>query len=340
VISVPAISTEAASRHFAAWIPGVSRATALYGDRDLNFRIETEDRRRLVFKIMRDASPETRESVELQVALLGHLEQRKPDVRTPRPFRAPDGQFCRVIADDAGQPRIAWALSWLDGPLLDSLKTYDDALLDSIGGSVAEVDRALLDFEDPRASRELTWDLARAASLRPLVEQFSPGSRKTIVEGFFGEFEGEILPKLRARPRSVIHNDGGNQHNMILGDSRVNGIIDFGDAVRTHRICGLGIAAAYATFGTNDPLHAIGEVVRGYHRVLPLDDEDLELVTPLAITRLTTSVCISGARARREPDNEYAVVSAAPAWRVLIRLAEIDFSSAAERIREAIDAAD
>jgi Ser/Thr protein kinase RdoA (MazF antagonist) len=173
-----------------------------------------------------------------------------------------------------------------------------------------------------------------------LVEQLPRGSRQAIVEGFLGRFEEDLLPRLQARPRSVIHNDGGNQHNMILGDSRVGGIIDFGDAVRTHRICGLGIAAAYATFGTSEPLHAIGRVARGYHRVLPLDDDDLALVTRLAAARLSSSVCLSNARAQREPDNEYAVISAAPAWRVLERLAELDLASAAERIREAIDAVD
>ncbi len=120
----------------------------------------------------------------------------------------------------------------------------------------------------------------------------------------------------------------------VNGATRIAGIIDFGDAVRTQTVCGLGIASAYATFGSADPVHAMACVAAGYDREMPLTDADLELVPWLAATRMTMSVTIAARRAVDDPDDEYAVVSAEPAWAVLERLYAADLDRAVEQISE------
>jgi Ser/Thr protein kinase RdoA (MazF antagonist) len=254
---------------------------------------------------------------------------------------AESGAYYATVADPSGAERFAWVLTYIEGRLLDDYTAYSPGLLQSLGRAVATVDRALLDFSDPRAERRLQWDIAGAPALRPLARFTAPAGRRAIADYFFRQLDERVLPLLCERPRSVIHNDGGNQHNMIVGDldgraDQVKGIIDFGDAVRTHTICGLGIAAAYATFGCDDPVAAVAGVASGYHRVLPLEEEDLDLVLWLAAGRLVLTVSIAAQRAVEDPGNEYALVSAEPAWRTLEKLHRLDLDRAGARIRESI----
>ena len=321
-----------------SWLGDDLRVTPLYGECDLNFRVETAGGARHVLKIMRDASEQTRSLVELQIAMLLHLAERRIEVECPHPRPAPAGGYTRIVRGPDDLDRIAWLLSYVEGGLLDGISSYDDDLLRDLGRSVAVVDRALMDFDDPRGRRHLRWDVARAAELAELAPAVTDRPRRTIIDHFLRSFLDHVSPRLRARPASIIHNDGGNQHNMIVrevnGATRIAGIIDFGDAVRTQTVCGLGIASAYATFGSADPVHAIARVAAGYDRELPLTDTDLELVPWLAATRMTMSVTIAAQRAADDPDDEYAVVSAEPAWAVLERLYAADLDRAAEQISE------
>ena len=327
------------------WFSEPVHVTPLYGEFDQNVRVETASNERFVLKIMRDSSDATRSLVELQVAMLMHLAECSLEITCSRPVPALSGEDYVSVVGPSGVETIAWLLTYVDGEILDSLDLYDDGLLRSLGRAVAVVDRALLNFSDPRAERSLLWDLANALSLRSLVRLVPGIHRRDILIHFFDRLVDDVLPRLAARPTSVIHNDGGNQHNMIVGQGedgspRVTGIIDFGDALKSHTICGLGIAAAYATFGCEDPVWAAARVAAGYDEVLPLDSQDLDLVLPLAATRLTMSVSIAARRANASPDDAYASVSREAAWGVLAKLHELDFDRATDQLRESVHETD
>merc|ERR1719152_73779 len=53
-----------------------------------------------------------------------------------------------------------------------------------------------------------------------------------------------------------------------------------------------------------------------------LSKAEVEAVFGLAVMRVCTSVCMSAYQIRREPDNQYLLISAAPAWKLLQRLAD------------------
>ena len=336
------IPQEQAEALCAAWLEGGVRIVPLYGEFDLNYRVATDRGQRFVLKIMRDDSAETRSLVELQLLILGHLARRPLGVECPCPVPLRSGEWTREVVDAAGRRRVAWMLTWVDGNLLDDLPVYGDRLLLELGRSVAEIDRALLDLQEPLAERKLMWDLARASELRDHVRWVADLQRREIVERSFRRFDDRILQRLAERPRSIIHNDGGNQHNMIVrgegASARVAGIIDFGDSVATQTVCGLGIAAAYATFGRDDPAEAMARVAAGYDRVLRLEDPDLELLPSLAAIRLTVSVCVAARRAADDATDAYAVVSAAPAWKTLERLHADGIERAADVIGEFVHA--
>src|SRR5262249_29511100 len=93
----------------------------------------------------------------------------------------------------------------------------------------------------------------------------------------------------------------------------------------------LAIAIAYAILDASDPLASAEAVVRGYHRVRPVDDDEIASLFGLVLLRLCMSVAIAARQQAQRPDDPYLSVSQAPIARTLPRIASLD--------RDAVDAA-
>ena len=108
--------------------------------------------------------------------------------------------------------------------------------------------------------------------------------------------------------RAVIHQDA-NENNVLVTSSttetRLSGLIDFGDAGHTVLVAEPAIAAAYIALEKQDPLTAMATLVGAFHREHPLLDEELECVFDLALLRLATSVAVSSERAAAANANPY-----------------------------------
>ncbi len=87
--------------------------------------------------------------------------------------------------------------------------------------------------------------------------------------------------------------------------------------IETVTVAEVAVAAAYASFGAADPLAAVLPLVAGYHRVLPLREDEIAVLDILVRTRLAVSVVNSACRAAAEPGDPYLTVSEAPAWAAL-----------------------
>ncbi len=205
------------------------------------------------------------------------------------------------------------------------------------------LDVALAGFRHPAAvGRDLVWDPARAPEI---IERHRDAitdlSRRELVARFEALYKSEVAPLLPGLPRSVIHNDA-NDYNVLVGppaerpeDRPVTGLLDFGDMVETWTVCELAVAVAYGVFGQPEALAAAERVVAGYHSQRPLSEAELDAVWILAAMRLCTSVCLSAHRRTADPDNPYLLVSEAPAWEALGRMAEIHPRFARAALRNA-----
>ena len=102
----------------------------------------------------------------------------------------------------------------------------------------------------------------------------------------------------------VIHNDA-NDHNILVADSgdSISGVLDLGDALWSVTVNELAVAAAYAALDAPDPLATIAAVRDGFEQVLPLAEDERDVLLELIALRL------------------YLTVSEAPAWKLLARLA-------------------
>ncbi|HSR50253.1 MAG TPA: aminotransferase class III-fold pyridoxal phosphate-dependent enzyme [Acidobacteriota bacterium] len=308
----------------------------LAGERDDNFRLRDESGRDCLLKI----SPpgEEAELLEFQDALLQHLKGRTGPVGVQTVHPTLDGDPLGHARDPQGRPRLVRLMDFLPGRLLVEVRPHGGDLLESLGASLARVDQALQDLTHPMMERRLKWDLARPQWIGEHLEAVRRPSRRKLVESHLQHFRDGIQPRLEGLRRSVIHGDANDYNILVSGhgyDARVSALIDFGDATCTATVCDLAIALAYAILDKPHPIETACRVTHGYHSVLPLLEEEVEVLFPLVLTRLCVSVVNSALLKKRHPEDDYITVSERPAWEMLERLRDVSQGLVLCRLRAA-----
>jgi Ser/Thr protein kinase RdoA (MazF antagonist) len=307
----------------------LGRVSALPSERDQNFLITDAAGVKYVLKIanVNDAA----DLLDFQNQAMRHVEQSSADCRVPRIVGSLQGSdITRIHNARTGTDHCMRVLTWIDGEVLAKSTLRESVLLESIGAGLARIDAALRDFSHPAMHRILQWDLRRAGMARENAGLL-PRDRRILVERVFGQWEGIDWTALR---HSVIHGDA-NDYNVIVGDGRMLGLLDFGDMVYTATVCDLAIALAYTLLGEKEPLSAAAHVIRAYHSHYPLTAAEQHALFPLMLSRLGMSVCYSAHNRARNPGDAYQVVTEAGAWDLLDRLELWPAKDAMELIRAA-----
>ncbi|MGI9271776.1 MAG: phosphotransferase [Woeseiaceae bacterium] len=279
--------------------------TPLVSERDQNFRLTTADGRRFVFKIAN--SSESKETTDLQIKVLLHIESRHCPVNTPILCRTLSGhESSEIIAGDMAH--VCRVVSYVPGTLLSDVDR-SPTLAESFGQSAARLDLALQDFSHPADSQTLLWDLQRAGELRALLTHVQEPELLAAVSRCLDDFEQIVEPALPSLRRQVIHADL-NPDN-VLADSddheKVAGVIDFGDMTRAPLVVEVAVAAAYLRVDAVDALAFVQPFVAGFHGILPLQREELGLLFDLIRIRLAATITILRWRAAtRGHDDDYS----------------------------------
>jgi 4-aminobutyrate aminotransferase-like enzyme/Ser/Thr protein kinase RdoA (MazF antagonist) len=307
-------------------------ATPLDGERDRNFRIAGPGGA-YVLKISNRA--ESPDAVRAQVLCLEHVRVVDPALPVPELRRTAAGEPYGVVAVD-GKPHLVHLVTFVEGTPATS-GTESPAARRAVGAAVARLDRALRGFTHPALDRALVWHVARLPELRPLLEHVAP-DRRAPVERVVTRFEAEVGPALRLLAAQTIHGDVSPANILLAPDDpeRVAAIVDFGDLVHGARVLDPAIAAAYQSFGLDDPLEGMIEVVTAYNALWPLDRDEVALVPDLALARLAQSLLVSSWRAGLHPENAaYILSDAEGSWRTLAALDGADPRETAERVLRA-----
>ena len=289
----------------------------LISERDQNFLVEQKSAESFVFKIA--SSAEAPGVTDFQMAALLHIEAKDPNLMVPRVIPTLSDNMDIAIVGDDGREHIARVLSWLDGIPLRYAEPKPDNAVD-LGSFLARLGAALADFEHPSADHVLLWDLSHAGHLAELLGKIESETLQENCRQRLTRFERFVEPALNNLRSQVIYNDL-NSSNVLVDPNdpeTITGIIDFGDMVKSPLVIDVAVAAAYLSEEGDAPLSSIVKFLSGYSRIRPLQQEEVELLYDLILTRNVMTIVITNWRAAQHPENRDYILRNEPRARSTI----------------------
>ncbi len=275
-------------------------ATALLGEKDSNFRLETGPGSAFFLKIL---TPGEDPAVSrMHGEALAHVAARAGDLPLPRLVRARDGAPDLRVTLAPGDTRTVRVTTFMPGRP-HSAGPRTDGQRRGAGVLLARLQRALADFTHPAQTHDIAWDLRHAGRLRGALALFPDDGRRARLARALDAFTARIAPALPDLPHQVVHNDLGGGNILIDPDNpdRITGLIDFGDMVRTARLFDVAIAAAYQLGPDAAPLGPVLTFLRGYASVEALSPAEIALLPTAIETRMALRLLIPEWRAQRFP---------------------------------------
>lgn len=156
------------------------------------------------------------------------------------------------------------------------------------------------------------------------IKHIKDPSKRKLVDYFFDQFEHYVLPKQDDLRHAIIHGDL-NENNVLVKNNDIVGFIDFGDICYSPLINEIAIAITYIMLlNEKDPIVKACEVLKGYHAVTPILEEEVALIYYLIAARLCVSVCNSSEAVAKGGDTEYILINQKPAWNLLEQFISIN----------------
>ena len=247
----------------------------LAGEVDINYKMVTEQGEAFVVKVY--APDRDLEFLNFQERLLTHLESKELNFDVPQVIKTHTGESTSNFIDENQQQRSVRVLSWISGRLWNHVNPHTEALRYELGTLCGTLSTALLDFDHPFAHREFEWDIATGLWVKEYLELFDT-AEQNLIQVFISQFE-EVQTEYNQLHKSTVHNDA-NDFNILVSEDvfnpKLEGLIDFGDAIYTQTINDLAICCSYAIMGFEDPLEASLAIVEGYYKSFPLEEEALQ----------------------------------------------------------------
>ena len=229
--------------------------TALPGERDRNFRIET---RSGLFNL-KIANPAERTTVlEMQQKALLHVRNWDPEIPVPEPISTQGGALVATVSL-GGRELPVRLTSFLPGSTIDEVGS-NPMLREHIMETLARIDRALRTFAHPELARPLLWDLDQVLDLRSHSKYLSE-DRRRVADSWLRHFEASVKPRLGGLNRQPLHGDF-NPANLIVDPAEpelLAGVIDFGDMIVGPRAIDVAVAAAYQCLNQENPRRVLAE---------------------------------------------------------------------------------
>jgi 4-aminobutyrate aminotransferase-like enzyme/Ser/Thr protein kinase RdoA (MazF antagonist) len=271
----------------------------LYSERDQNLRLREKSGAAWVLKIANFA--EDPAIIDCQIETLRHIGRVDPSLPVPRVRLTRDGATTVRIKAEDGTEHIFFVLSYLDGRIAGT-GDQNAVLYREVGTMVARLGRAMRGLFHPAAgNRELLWDVRMAPQFLPHVDLLQKPDHRRIAQQILGNLRDSVLPRLEGVRAQLVHADV-HEHNLILDDSGIAGIIDFGDMI--HGPLVFDVANVIADFALDPARLAVvpEAIVAAYHAVTPLEDAEIDLLFDLISARLLLTPLTNAVRRHETPD--------------------------------------
>ncbi len=265
-----------------------------------NYLVRTKSNRKFVVKVI--AGEDAAAGIELENRLLEHALLHGFSAQLPCLIRDKNELlYVRIEVPGEGVYH-AQLMGFVEGvPWQDTAEISDD-LRFSLGRTMAQFDKAMEGFDDPRLHRGHQWDISRADQHEDAIKWIGNPQVRACVEWGLSRWKDEARPNFSALPHQIIHGDANDENIMVQGQE-VTGLVDFLDCCYNPTVCELAICLSYAMMGHDEPLNVAGAVIAGYESVRPLSDLEREVLMPLICGRLAMTLCIIAKRRQTNPDH-------------------------------------
>ncbi len=274
------------------------------------------------------------ELIEAESDILGLLSREIPNC-FQAPVRSAKGNY--IVKREEGSRHLVYRLlHYIEGDLF-AHAAHTELLFESFGNLLARMDKTLLNIRHVAIeARRFEWDILQIDLTKKYYEYIPNPSDRKLVDYFYQQYHEMVslsVPELR---KSIIHADA-NDLNVIVTDNTVSGIIDFGDVVYSLLVNDPAIAITYAMFGKDDPIKWAKPIIKGYCKILPLEEKEIDLLYYLVGARLCTILCKAAQSKTDHPDDDYLTISEKPAWELLKKWITINPVKASDEFRKAAD---
>lgn len=263
----------------------------LAGERDQNFRVNSTDGQRFVFKI--SAIDEDFSRVDFQIRALEHIRSVAPELPVPRHLMAADGRLLAQIFDGEGNAYHVRLLTYLDGSPLTELGAPSRQTIRSLGRMQARLCLALRDFSHPAATHFMPWDTMNGLVVSEVMcRDYLPPALAESCAPILERLRKLVLPGLLQMPSQVIHNDV-NMGNALVDPARpeeISGIIDFGDLVKRPLVIDLASSLAMIIEYGPEVSPSAATLVAGFEELCPLPGKQRELMYDALCARAILTV--------------------------------------------------
>lgn len=312
----PQVSAEQARQWLAEHYGLSGTLQALGSQQDLNFRVDSP-RGRFVLKICRGDYA----LVELQAqhAGLKYLAEHAV-VTVPRVIAANNSEdlLSLEVGGEAVHVRL---LDYIEGQPLTHLDHLGRDVVAGFGRLCGEMDLALAGFDHPGLERTLQWDARHASALiSHLLPVIKDEQQRTLIADAAEQAERRLQPLRGKLPVQAIHMDITDDNAVWARDAQrhwqLQGVIDFGDLVRTWRITDLSVTCAAMLHHAGGDPFVILPAVQAYHSVNPLQNEELQALWPLIVARAAVLVLSGEQQVSIDPANTYSRDNLSHEWEI------------------------
>jgi len=292
--------------------------TRLPGE-NLNYLAVVENGEKYVVKIAADDQSEA--FVEMEFLVLRMASSALPQLALPKIKENKFGYIeSSFVTGDSSLKRLR-IIDYLSGSLL-AQSDISKGIRISLGKTLAEFDLAVALFDHPAAHRLHRWDLTRAYQHFDNLSLVADPVKRTLLSWAQDQYTKLVTGNISQVNWQFIHGDA-NPENILIDGDRVVGLLDFGDSCFNPRICELAICLPYLMMEQQDPIAAALPVVHAYNKSSALSSAELNLLWPLILGRLATTISVATARRQMDPDHPNWFVSEQHAWSLLEQLRDV-----------------
>ncbi|WP_148057506.1 phosphotransferase, partial [Pseudomonas brassicacearum] len=165
-------------------------------------------------------------------------------------------------------------LDYIEGQPLTHLDHLGRDVVAGFGRLCGEMDLALAGFDHPGLERTLQWDARHASALiSHLLPVIKDEQQRALIADAAEQAERRLQPLQGKLPVQAIHMDITDDNAVWARDAQrhwqLQGVIDFGDLVRTWRISDLSVTCAALLHHAGGDPFVILPAVQAYHAVNP-----------------------------------------------------------------------